>query len=102
MPMHQRAGGGVTTRFLEFQKYGPMFSLIKPDDFDGHELDVSLMDRPDTGDMEMQLIELKTSTLPSYANSWKTQQGVITGRASPPAGVLYQRTLAVSGTSQWL
>ncbi|KAK1902250.1 General transcription factor II-I repeat domain containing protein 2 [Dissostichus eleginoides] len=53
-----------TTRFGEFQKYGPMFSfLIKPDSFDGHELDVSVIDWLDTQDMIMQLIELKSSTL---------------------------------------
>uniref|UniRef100_UPI00358FAF2C general transcription factor II-I repeat domain-containing protein 2-like n=1 Tax=Myxine glutinosa TaxID=7769 RepID=UPI00358FAF2C len=53
-----------TTRFGDFQKYGPMFSfLIKPDSFDGHELDLSLVDWLDTQDMEMQLIELKNSTL---------------------------------------
>ncbi|KAL7386506.1 hypothetical protein ABVT39_009464 [Epinephelus coioides] len=41
-----------------------MFSfLIKPDSFDGHDLDVSLMDWMDVQDMEMQLIELKSSTL---------------------------------------
>uniref|UniRef100_UPI00358ECE96 general transcription factor II-I repeat domain-containing protein 2-like n=1 Tax=Myxine glutinosa TaxID=7769 RepID=UPI00358ECE96 len=53
-----------TTRFGDFQKYGPMFSfLIKPDSFDGHELDLSLIDWSDTQDVEMQLIELKSSTL---------------------------------------
>uniref|UniRef100_UPI00358FEE4E general transcription factor II-I repeat domain-containing protein 2-like n=1 Tax=Myxine glutinosa TaxID=7769 RepID=UPI00358FEE4E len=53
-----------TTRFGDFQKYGPMFSfLIKPDSFDGHELDLSLIDWLDTQDMEMQLIELTSSTL---------------------------------------
>ncbi|KAJ3606325.1 hypothetical protein NHX12_025846 [Muraenolepis orangiensis] len=53
-----------TTRFREFQKYGPMFSfLIKPDSFDGHELDLSLIDWLDTQDMIMQLIEPKSLTL---------------------------------------
>ena len=53
-----------TTRFGDFKRYGPMFSfLIKPDSFDGHDLDVSLMDWMDIQDMEMQLIELKSSTL---------------------------------------
>ena len=41
-----------------------MFSfLTKPESFDGHELDSSLTDWLDTQDMEMQLIELKSSTL---------------------------------------
>ena len=41
-----------------------MFSfLTKPESFDGHELDSSLTDWLDTQDMEMQLIEQKSSTL---------------------------------------
>ncbi|XDV12097.1 hypothetical protein PO909_000834 [Leuciscus waleckii] len=53
-----------TTRFREFQKYGPIFSfLIKPDSFNGHELDLALMDWLDIQNVEMELIELKTSTL---------------------------------------
>ena len=41
-----------------------MFSfLIKPESFDGHKLDTSLTDWLDAQDMEMQLIELKSSTL---------------------------------------
>ncbi|KAF0032203.1 hypothetical protein F2P81_014493 [Scophthalmus maximus] len=41
-----------------------MFSFpIKPESFDGHELNSSLTDWLDTQDMEMQLIELKSSTL---------------------------------------
>ena len=57
-----------TTRFQEFQKYGPLFSfLINPDSFDGHDLELPLLDWLDTQDMQMQLIELKTSTL------WKSK-----------------------------
>ena len=55
-----------TTRFVDFKRYGPMFSyLIKPDSFDGHDLDVALFDWMDVGlqDVEMQLIELKSSSL---------------------------------------
>ncbi|KAJ3581347.1 hypothetical protein NHX12_016749, partial [Muraenolepis orangiensis] len=66
-----------TTRFGEFQMYGPMFSfLIKPDSFDGHELDLSLIDWLDTQDMIMQLIELKSSTLwvTKFAELRKPQQ----------------------------
>lgn len=34
-----------TTRFVDFKRYGPMFSfLIKPDSFDGHDLDVAPFD----------------------------------------------------------
>ena len=41
-----------------------MFSfLIKPDSFDGHDLDATLFNWMDKEDMEMQLIELKSSTL---------------------------------------
>ena len=41
-----------------------MFSfLIKPDSFDEHDLDLSLMDWLETRDMQMQLLELKSSTL---------------------------------------
>ena len=41
-----------------------MFSfLIKPDSFDGHDLEVTMFNWMDTEDMEMQLIELKSSTL---------------------------------------
>ena len=53
-----------TTRFVDFKRYGPMFSiLMKPNSFDGHDLDATLIDWMDTEDMEMQLIELKSSTL---------------------------------------
>ena len=40
-----------------------MFFLIKPDSLDGHALDATLFDWMETGDMEMQLIELKSSTV---------------------------------------
>ncbi|KAF7648123.1 hypothetical protein LDENG_00161920 [Lucifuga dentata] len=54
----------LTTRFQEFQKYGPTFSfLVKLKSFDGHELESSLIGWLDTQDMAMQLIELKSSTL---------------------------------------
>jgi len=53
-----------TTRFGDFKRYGQMFSfLIKPDSFDGHGLDASLIEWMDIQNMEMQLIELKSSTL---------------------------------------
>lgn len=53
-----------TTRFGEFKRYGPMFSfLIKPDSLDGHDLDASLIEWMDIQDMEVQLIELKSSSL---------------------------------------
>ena len=49
---------------MDFKRYGPMFSfLIKLDSFDGHVLDATLIDWMDTEGMEMQLIELKSSTL---------------------------------------
>uniref|UniRef100_A0A3Q2UT69 DUF4371 domain-containing protein n=1 Tax=Haplochromis burtoni TaxID=8153 RepID=A0A3Q2UT69_HAPBU len=49
--------------FLDFQVYGPMFSfLIKPESFN-EQLDLSLFKWLDTDDMEMQLIELKSSTV---------------------------------------
>uniref|UniRef100_A0AAV2KW91 Uncharacterized protein n=1 Tax=Knipowitschia caucasica TaxID=637954 RepID=A0AAV2KW91_KNICA len=33
-----------TTRFVEFKMYGPMFSfLIKPDNFDSHDFDATLI-----------------------------------------------------------
>ncbi|XP_065148348.1 general transcription factor II-I repeat domain-containing protein 2-like [Paramisgurnus dabryanus] len=52
------------TRFGDFRKYGPMFPfLINPESFDGHEFDESLIGWMNTQDMEMQLIELKTSAL---------------------------------------
>lgn len=35
--------------------------LIKPDIFDGHELDLSLIEWLETQDVEMQLIELKST-----------------------------------------
>nr|XP_054590733.1 SCAN domain-containing protein 3-like [Nothobranchius furzeri] len=51
------------TRFQDFQLYGPMFSfLIRPESF-GNQLDLSIFNFLDTDDMEMQLIELKSSTL---------------------------------------
>ncbi|CAK6975059.1 general transcription factor II-I repeat domain-containing protein 2-like [Scomber scombrus] len=51
-------------RFGGMTMYGAMFSfLIKPGSFDGHDLDVSLIDWMDKQDMEIQLIELKSSTL---------------------------------------
>lgn len=37
-------------------------SLIKPDSFDGHELDLSLIDWLDTGDVEMQLNKVCRAT----------------------------------------
>ena len=37
--------------------------LIMPNSLDGHSLDATLIDLMDTEDMEMQLIELKRSTL---------------------------------------
>lgn len=41
-----------------------MFSfLIKPESFDGHEFDESLIEWMDTRDLEMQLIEFKNSAL---------------------------------------
>ncbi|QQP54526.1 Uncharacterized protein FKW44_007383 [Caligus rogercresseyi] len=54
-----------TTRFVDFRRYGPMFSfLIKPDSFDGQDLDAALVDWMDVlQDVEMQLIELKSSSL---------------------------------------
>ena len=53
-----------TTRFVDLKRYRPMFSfLIKPDSFDGRDLEATLFDWMDTEDMEMQLIELKRSTL---------------------------------------
>ena len=53
-----------TTRFSDLQNYGPMFCfLIKPDSFDAHGLDSSLIEWLDTQGMEMQLIELKNSAL---------------------------------------
>lgn len=53
-----------TTRFGDLRKCGPMFPfLIKPASFDGHEFDASLIEWMDTQDMEMQLIELKSSAL---------------------------------------
>ena len=53
-----------TTRFVDFRRYGPMFSfLIKPDSFDGQDLDAALIDWMDVQDVEMQLIELKSSSL---------------------------------------
>uniref|UniRef100_A0A1A8K9W9 HAT C-terminal dimerisation domain-containing protein n=1 Tax=Nothobranchius kuhntae TaxID=321403 RepID=A0A1A8K9W9_NOTKU len=49
--------------FQDFQLYGPMFSfLIRPESF-GNQLDLSLFNFLDTDDMEMQLTELKSSTL---------------------------------------
>ncbi|XP_070404771.1 general transcription factor II-I repeat domain-containing protein 2A-like [Nothobranchius furzeri] len=52
-----------TTRFQDFQLYGPLFSfLIRPESF-GNQLDLSLFNFLDTDDMEMQLTELKSSTL---------------------------------------
>ncbi|KAJ8048208.1 General transcription factor II-I repeat domain-containing protein 2A [Holothuria leucospilota] len=51
-------------RFVDFRKYGDMFSfLIKPESFDGHEFDSFLIDWLGTQDLEMQLIELKSSAL---------------------------------------
>ncbi|KAL7407739.1 hypothetical protein ABVT39_012779 [Epinephelus coioides] len=48
-----------TTRFREFQKYGPVFSfLIKPDSFERHELDLSLMDCLDTQGMVVVLASI--------------------------------------------
>ena len=55
----------TAVRWLSCGKsFGPMFSfLIKPESFDGQELDSSLTDWLETQDMEMQLMELKSSTL---------------------------------------
>lgn len=53
-----------TARFVDFKRYGPMFDfLIKPDNFDEHDLDTDLFGWMDVQDMEMQLIELKSSSL---------------------------------------
>uniref|UniRef100_A0A3B4ESV8 DUF4371 domain-containing protein n=1 Tax=Pundamilia nyererei TaxID=303518 RepID=A0A3B4ESV8_9CICH len=63
----QRLEKEFRMRFLDFQVYGPMFSfLIKPESFN-EQLDLSLFKWLDTDDMEMQLIELKSSTLESTA-----------------------------------
>lgn len=52
------------TRFVDFKRYGPMFDfLIKPDSFHEHDLDTTLFAWMDVQDMEMQLIELKSSSL---------------------------------------
>ncbi|KAJ3587615.1 hypothetical protein NHX12_011212 [Muraenolepis orangiensis] len=65
-----------TTRFGEFLNYGRMFSfLIKPDSFDGHELDLSLIDWLDTQDMIMQLIELKSLALWGLRKQLETTAG---------------------------
>ncbi|KAJ3588231.1 hypothetical protein NHX12_011825 [Muraenolepis orangiensis] len=65
-----------TTRFGEFQNYGRMFSfLIKPDSFDGHELDLSLIDWLDTQDMIMQLTELKSLALWGLRKQLETTAG---------------------------
>lgn len=56
-----------TTRFQDFLMYGPLFSfLIKPESLND-QLDFSLFNCLDTEDMEMQLIELMSSTL------WETK-----------------------------
>ncbi|CAB4068270.1 unnamed protein product [Lepeophtheirus salmonis] len=56
------------TYFVYFRRYGPMFSfLIKPDSFNGQDLDTALIDWMDVQGVKSQLIELKRSSLWGYA-----------------------------------
>ena len=53
-----------SVRFKDFKEHGPMFYfLIKPDNFEESDLDRSVFHWMGTKDFEMQLIELKASSL---------------------------------------
>lgn len=96
-----------TTRFVDFKRYGPMFDfLIKPDSFHENDLVTTLFAWMDVQDMEMQLIELKSSSLwvTKFAELRKQLESTpcnSTEPASSHAGRLHQRSSAVSKTLHW-
>ncbi|KAG7174378.1 hypothetical protein Hamer_G003317 [Homarus americanus] len=53
-----------SVRFQDFQHIGPTFSfLIKPENFEESDLDLSLFEWMKIGDLEMQLIDFKLFSL---------------------------------------
>ena len=64
----QELASEFSVRFQDFQPFGPMFSfLIKPDNFDTRDIELTLFHWMGVADFEMQLIDLQCS------DSWNSK-----------------------------